>query len=379
MLKIIKKILLGIKRILTSKKRTQNRKNLRGLFKNPLFYFAFSCFFLFGFIYASLGTSANINGLNDSRFVFFNNFFDENINSNNLFSSQANAAQLEAPDLKIIQGNSIYGISTPRIVSGKVLGTVLGGSSKNKKEIVNYIVQSGDSISSIAEDHGVLTNTIRWANDLTSSAKLKVGQSLIILPVDGVLHIVKSGDTISGVSSKYKATSKELISFNDLASKDDIYIGDILVIPGGIMPKTSSFLINKNIALVNNFFIFPTKGRITQRLHFFNAVDVANKCGTPVYAAASGTVQRVRYGYNFGGGNHAKILHSNGVVTYYGHLMKIYIKPGQKVKVGDRIGLIGGGTGTIGDGRSTGCHLHFDVIGGKNPLSKYSVGKYIGY
>jgi murein DD-endopeptidase MepM/ murein hydrolase activator NlpD len=126
--------------------------------------------------------------------------------------------------------------------------------------------------------------------------------------------------------------------------------------------------------LANNFFIYPTSGRISQGIHYYNAIDVANKCGTPVYAAASGVIQRVKYGYNYGGGNLVTILHTGGIVTYYGHLMTIFVKSGDKVSVGDRIALIGGGTGTAGDGLSTGCHLHFQVMGAANPLAKYSIG-----
>ena len=106
---------------------------------------------------------------------------------------------------------------------------------------------------------------------------------------------------------------------------------------------------------------------------------MANKCGVPVYAAAAGVVQRVKYGYNFGGGNFTTILHPNGIVTYYGHLTTIFVKPGDKVNIGDRIGLVGGDTGTAGDGISTGCHLHFQVMGAKNPLAKYPVGTDISY
>jgi murein DD-endopeptidase MepM/ murein hydrolase activator NlpD len=79
------------------------------------------------------------------------------------------------------------------------------------------------------------------------------------------------------------------------------------------------------------------------------------------------------------GGNYITILHSNGVVTYYGHLMTIFVKPGDVVNVGDRIALMGGGAGMAGAGISTGCHLHFQVMGAKNPLSKYYVGTQIKY
>ncbi len=349
----------------------------RGLFKNPFFYFGLTVFILFGIMYYSLEDSfASFNGLDNSHIVFFNSFFDnpDNLNKDGLFYSQSDGSPLETPDLKIIQDNTIYGISTPRVVSGKVLGNVFGGNSRDRKDILDYIVQAGDTLQSIAAAYDISINTLFWANDLTSSSTIKVGQSLVILPVDGVLHIVKSGDTLSAIAQKYKAQSEDIIAFNNLVNQDDIYIGDILIAPGGVMPKKSAPLINNQIPLADNFFIYPTSGRISQGLHFYNAIDVANKCGTPIYAAASGAIQRVKYGYNFGGGNYLTILHSNGITTYYGHLMTIFVKPGDKVNVGDRIALVGGGTGTAGDGLSTGCHLHFGVTGAKNPLAKYYVG-----
>ena len=187
------------------------------------------------------------------------------------------------------------------------------------------------------------------------------------------------GDTVGAIALKYKAGLDDVIAFNSLASQDDIYIGDIVIVPGGVMPKKSAVPLDIQVPLADNYFIFPVQGKITQGLHFYNAVDVANKCGTPIYAAAAGTVQRVKYGYNFGGGNLLTILHSNGTVTYYGHLSTIFVKPGDRVDVGQNIALVGGGTGAIGDGLSTGCHVHFQVTGAKNPLAKYPIGTNISY
>jgi len=345
------------------------------IFKNGKLYFSLGSIFLFAMICLSCETFSNFNGFSSNHAVFLNSFFDDK-NGEGLFISQARATELETPDLKIIQENTLGGVATPYIISTKVLGDVFGGNSKNNKAIIEYAVQAGDTLQSISLSYGISANTLIWANNLTTSSKLKVGQSLVILPTDGVLHIVKSGDTIIDIAKKYSADEKEIISFNKLENQDDVYIGDILIIPNGAMPKTVSSISSQSsqISVASSYFINPTAGKISQGLHYYNAIDVANKCGTAIYAAASGTVQRVKYGYNFGGGNYVTILHSNGMVTYYGHLMTIFVKPGDKVNTGDRIALMGGGTGTIGDGLSTGCHLHFQVVGGTNFLAKYSVG-----
>lgn len=279
-----------------------------------------------------------------------------------------------------MDNNTLCGVSTPCVVSGKVLGDVFGGNNANQKDVTNYTVQPGDTLQSIAGSYNISVSTLLWANDLASSSTIRVGQSLTILPVDGVLHAVRSGDTISAIAQKYKASPQDIISYNDLANQDDIYIGDILIVPGGVMPKKAGVIINQ-IPLADNYFIFPAQGRITQGLHYYNAIDLANKCGTPIYAAAAGVVQRAvgNGGWNSGMGNHITILHDNGTVTYYGHLMTLLVRSGDKVYTGQNIAFMGGAPGMAGAGDSTGCHVHFEVIGARNPLAGYPVGSTISY
>ena len=108
-----------------------------------------------------------------------------------------------------------------------------------------------------------------------------------------------------------------------------------------------------------------------------NAVDIANSCGTPVYAAADGIALSVaatnsRSVYANGGyGNNIRLQHVGGVITLYAHLKEVLINEGQEIKQGQLIGLMGGQPGMIGAGRSTGCHLHFEVRGATNPLIRY--------
>ena len=290
--------------------------------------------------------------------------------SSSLFSSQSNVVALETPDLKVIQDNTVSGISTPSIVSAKVLGDVFGGTSQDKKDILEYVAQPGDTYQSIADENNISLDTLLLANELTKSSGLKVGQSLVILPTDGILYVVASGDTIGTIAQTYKSQNEDIITFNSLSNQNDIYVGDVLVLPKGVVPKKAAPTIAKQVPLADNYFILPVQGRISQGLHYYNGVDVANSCGTPVYAAAAGLVQRSvsNGGYNGGFGNHITILHSNGTVTYYGHLSSVLVKPGDSVYTGQNIGLVGK------TGKATGCHLHFQVIGAKNPLAKYAVG-----
>ena len=93
-------------------------------------------------------------------------------------------------------------------------------------------------------------------------------------------------------------------------------------------------------------------------------IDLAGASGTAIYATADGTITTA--GWNSGGyGNLIKIDHGRGIETRYGHLSKMSVYPGQRVKRGEVIGRMGS------TGRSTGCHLHYEVrIDGRavNPI-----------
>ncbi|MGY1641424.1 M23 family metallopeptidase [Geodermatophilus sp. SYSU D00703] len=88
-------------------------------------------------------------------------------------------------------------------------------------------------------------------------------------------------------------------------------------------------------------------------------IDLAAPMLTPEYAAVDGIV--LEAGPASGYGNAVYIQHENGDVTVYGHMEQILVTPGQVVRAGDTIALLGN------RGRSTGPHLHFEVhVGGIN-------------
>jgi len=94
---------------------------------------------------------------------------------------------------------------------------------------------------------------------------------------------------------------------------------------------------------------------------FHNGIDIANLWGTPVYATADGTVTVA--GVAGALGQTVRIEHGYNVVTKFGHLSKLFVKVGQKVKRGDKIAAMGS------TGRSTGPHLHYQVEVKKRPVN----------
>lgn len=242
-------------------------------------------------------------------------------------------------------------------------------------QINTYTVQEGDTLSFIASDYGVSVDTIIWANNLKNANDLRLGQELKIPPISGVVHLVRKGDTIDSIAKKYSADKDRIISFNNLAPDGrDIQIDDEIIVPDGKIapqkkPSTEQPTSAKRFAYLPNlsgYFLIPTSGFNWGRIHGRNGIDIANSCGTPIYAAADGSITAAKAsGYNGGFGKYIKIGHPNGTETLYAHASQILVAVGQYITKGQEIALIGT------TGRSTGCHLHFEVHGAKNPLAKY--------
>lgn len=94
---------------------------------------------------------------------------------------------------------------------------------------------------------------------------------------------------------------------------------------------------------------------------FHPGQDIAAPRGTPVFAAAEGTV--VKAEWQNGYGQMVVIDHGNGLTTRYGHLSKIEVSVGEEIKRGVELGQVGS------TGRSTGPHLHYEVRIGELPVS----------
>ncbi len=84
-------------------------------------------------------------------------------------------------------------------------------------------------------------------------------------------------------------------------------------------------------------------------------IDFTAPIGTPIYATGNGRISLVDYG-NRGYGNHVIITHGFGYQSLYGHMSRVKVKIGQRINRGDIIGYVGN------TGKSTGPHLHYEVI-----------------
>lgn len=277
-------------------------------------------------------------------------------------------------------------ILKPKLISfsGQTADSTSGAAAKQRTAVIYYTIQMGDTVSTIARKFNISANTIIWANDLNSYGFIKPGNQLTILPYSGIMYTVKSGDTLSKIAAKYKIDASEILSCNNLAGS--LKAGQKIIVPGAkklaeAVPSSArttrnytgisilkDIIKSPNAPVSGSKMAWPTEGyRITQYYSWHHTgVDIANKVGTPIYAADSGTVIIAAGGWNGGYGNTIVIDHGGGRRTRYGHASKLFVKVGDEVEKGENIAAMGS------TGRSTGPHLHFEVfIGGvrTNPLN----------
>jgi murein DD-endopeptidase MepM/ murein hydrolase activator NlpD len=245
------------------------------------------------------------------------------------------------------------------------------GSAFDRSGTIAYTVRQGDNLGKIASYFGISVDTIASANPGVKTNFLKVGQNLNILPTSGVVYRARSTDTLQSIADDFGVAQDKILQFNRSVSFASLDPGTPVIIPGG---KNTDRLATGGAVLpnFNGQFIMPANGYDWGILHHYNAVDIANSCGTPVVAAAEGLVipdentADVVDGWNDGYGNFVLIEHPFGdqVKTRYAHLQKISVQVGDYVKQGDVIGLMGE------TGEATGCHVHFEVYGAQNPFAK---------
>jgi murein DD-endopeptidase MepM/ murein hydrolase activator NlpD len=99
-------------------------------------------------------------------------------------------------------------------------------------------------------------------------------------------------------------------------------------------------------------------------------IDFAAPTGTPIYAAGDGVVERAGRFSSYG--NYIKIRHRSDLHTAYAHLSKMRVRAGERVRQGQIIGYVGT------TGRSTGPHLHYEVLVNRKHVNPRAVNLPVG-
>ena len=111
---------------------------------------------------------------------------------------------------------------------------IVSTDARTSADIIEYVAKEGDTVSRLARQFGVTSDSIRWANDLSGDS-LRVGDELSIPPVSGIIYTVREGDTATSLAEKYNANADQIVSFND-AELAGLVAGARIVIPDGEEP-----------------------------------------------------------------------------------------------------------------------------------------------
>ncbi|MBM4409145.1 MAG: M23 family metallopeptidase, partial [Chloroflexi bacterium] len=205
-----------------------------------------------------------------------------------------------------------------------------------KDQLRTYKVKHGDTATDIARRFKVTTATIVWSNGLENAPALKIGQTLIIPPVNGLVHVVQNGDTLSAIARRTGVDFRRIMEANGL-DETTVFIGQTLIIPGGkgehigTPPAAAGADLSPNSPVRRNTVTVPRRsavppatygggafawplpgGSISQYFHYGHyGLDIAGDYGMPVHAAASGTVIFAGWKNN-GGGWQVWIAHGSG-------------------------------------------------------------------
>ena len=160
---------------------------------------------------------------------------------NDVVSTEVAASVAAATDLAIAPNVAELAVSV-RVQSqfsasdetGSITKPIIVQLSDASRNIAPYTVLEGDTVPSVAAKFNVSTDTIKWANNLTSDS-LVVGTSLDILPRNGIAYTIKDGDTIEKLAEKYKGNVALITTYNDLEI-NGVTTGLKIVIPEGVLP-----------------------------------------------------------------------------------------------------------------------------------------------
>jgi LysM repeat protein len=245
---------------------------------------------------------------------------------------------------------------------------------KPEHQLQTYVVERGDTPNGIADKFGIEATTLLGGNPQLSqeSSLLQTGVTLIILPIDGVLHDVQPGDTLESVAAQYGVPEDVIIGYapNNLEFPYRLYPETQILIPGAVRdvfvwtpPSLESVRGTSRegsgvvpVIVGTGTFVYPVNSRNFTQYFWYGhpGIDIALGEGAAVIASDTGTVTFA--GWNiYGYGNLIVVNHGNGYETFYAHLNGINVVPGQIVYQGNVIGSTGN------TGNSSGPHIHFEI------------------
>lgn len=293
------------------------------------------------------------------------------------------------------QLDSIGVAQTDTLVMNSTINTVIP-KDRPRRYTEEYIVKRGDTVASIAQMYNLSVKTILWANEMRNANMLKLGQTLVIPPSDGVIVKVKKGDTVESLAKKYSAHPGDIVDHNWLESPFTLAVDTEIFIPSGSIPEppkpviaSAPVSLNRQSSIayqavpvdpnVGKFLGWPVGGPSKISRGFYPGhygIDIYPTGGQPsVVASAPGTVISAGNGGRSGKyalfGLYVHIDHGNGYTTLYAHMDQLYVGTGATVGKGQALGKIGQ------TGLAYGIHVHFELRKGAELSGRINPAPYM--
>lgn len=223
---------------------------------------------------------------------------------------------------------------------------------------------------------------------MSEQGKIRLGTLIVLICgclsacSTAIYYQVQSGDTLSEIAQRHRVSTQQIARFNAIRNPDRLEVGQWLRIPPAAKDSASATATakreNRALALAvpekqpnyrslppersrddgSALFAWPVEGEVTSGFgprngSFHDGIDIAAPEGAPVFAAADGYVMfsDVLRGY----GNVVIVRHTNGYITVYAHNQVNLVQEGQFVRRGERLAKVGK------SGRASGANLHFEV------------------
>lgn len=226
---------------------------------------------------------------------------------------------------------------------------------ENYKQLNGKVKTLQGQMASLESRDNEVYRSIFEANPLPDSARAKLIEKKKELDKVQVMNDdALSVEIASQLNNIDARITYQFTSYNNIEKLINNQEAKLSSIPA-IQPVSNKQL--NRIASGFGMRIDPVYG--TPKMH--KGLDFTAPQGTPIYATGDGTVALAGYGEG-GYGNHVEINHGYGYKTLYGHMVRIKVRAGQKVKRGEVIGWVGS------TGKSTGPHCHYEVYVNSNAV-----------
>lgn len=202
--------------------------------------------------------------------------------------------------------------------------------------IISYKVVAGDTLTSVAAQFNITTDTLRWANSLKADASLTPGQALSVLPISGVQHTVVAGETAETLAAKYQANADQIIAFNN-AEVSGLVAGSTIVVPDGVIVEAApAKAVAAPAAKVNSTPVRFVGGGPNSYAYGYCTYYVASRRSVPSYwgNASSWYYNAQSDGYGVGSVPRPGAIAWTGA-GYYGHVAYVESVSGGMVTVSE--------------------------------------------